>query len=77
MENIQTQSSKRKKLYAIDGDTFVRLAGEQEADEYLNKGYQAKLSKRLEELGIKPRNIDEAKRAKKREVKIIEVEPNL
>ena len=75
MSNIQ--KTKRKMIW-IDGNTLVRVVGEQEAREYLHgNGYQSKLTKFIEERERKLREEEKLRKDRRRKPIEKEVEPSL
>lgn len=75
MENISSQ--RKRKMVWVDGNTLVRVVGEEEAREYLHgNGYQSKLTAFIKE---RDRKLQEEVNLKsqKKQAKVIsqEIEP--
>ena len=77
MEKVQN-ATKAKNMIWVDGNTLVKVVGEQEANEYLHgTGYQSKLTAFIKERDRKLKEEEKARLNKTKKVQVQEIEPSL
>ena len=77
MEKVQN-ATKAKNMVWVDGNTLVKVVGEQEANEYLHgTGYQSKLTAFIKERDRKLKEEEKARLNKTKKVQVQEIEPSL